>query len=44
MFYEIEINGNPATAAIPEPTTIPFLAGGLILMGWAFRRKLNRAS
>jgi hypothetical protein len=43
MFYEIEINGNPATTT-PEPTTIPFLAGGLILMGWAFRRKLNRAS
>jgi hypothetical protein len=41
MFYEIEINGNPATTT-PEPTTIPFLAGGLILMGWAFRRKLNR--
>jgi hypothetical protein len=43
MFYEIEINGNPSTVT-PEPTTIPFLAGGLILMGWAVRRKLNRAS
>jgi hypothetical protein len=43
LFYEIEINGNPPTTT-PEPTTIPFLAGGLILMGWAFRRKLNRVS
>lgn len=42
MFYEIEINGNPAS--VPEPTTIPVLAGGLILMGWAFRRKLNRVN
>jgi hypothetical protein len=42
LFYEIEINGNPAT--IPEPTTIPFLAVGLVLIGWAFRRKLNRAN
>lgn len=43
LFYEIEINGHAPTTT-PEPTTIPFLAGGLILMGWVFRRKLNRAS
>jgi hypothetical protein len=38
MFYEIMVT------TTPEPTTIPFLAGGLILMGWAFWRKLNRVS
>jgi hypothetical protein len=46
LFYEIEINGNPSDppAPTPEPATIRFLAGGVILMGLALRRKLTRAS
>jgi hypothetical protein len=32
------------TAATPEPSGIPFLAGGLILMGFLLRQKLIRAS
>jgi hypothetical protein len=44
LFYEIEINGNLPTAPTPEPNAIPFLAGGVILMGLAWRRKVSRAS
>jgi hypothetical protein len=46
LFYEIEINGTPSDppSPVPEPTATPLLAGGAILMGLLFRRKLIRAS
>ncbi|MGA2878245.1 MAG: PEP-CTERM sorting domain-containing protein [Bryobacteraceae bacterium] len=34
----------PRVTYTPEPSTVPFLAGGVILMGFVLRRKLIRAS
>jgi hypothetical protein len=41
--YNPEVVG-VETSAVPEPLTIPVLAGGLILLGFALRRKLIPAS